>query len=302
MESKLHILLGTDKGKSFDLEYGIVYTVGRSPDNDIQIKDKNISRYHLKIQCKENKYFITDLNSKNGTFISGEDISPGIEVEVEEEIPVVIGMNVIGLGEGCKTWLKSFLDCVGICSKTDENGEISKSYGVKVIKKKLGFIYDMNNILMESKDINEISEKMLECIFNLFKGADRCVIILINAETEEISNVIYRSKKSLNDPAKAYNHELVEQALLLNKAVMASDSYDKDEEDDESTRSLQLKNIRSAVCVPMNSPLQKKRGAIYIDSIGRSKGFQKNDIALLRDISGRVALTMDHLSLDERLM
>ena len=116
MESRLHILLGTDKCKSFDLEYGKIYTVGRSPDNDIEIDDKNISRYHLKIQCKENKYFITDLNSKNGTFVAGKDISPGIEVEVEEEIPVVIGMNIIGLGKGCKTWLKSFLDCVGICS------------------------------------------------------------------------------------------------------------------------------------------------------------------------------------------
>ena len=298
MESRLHILLGTDKGKSFDLEYGKIYTVGRSPDNDIEIDDKNISRYHLKIQCKENRYFITDLNSKNGTFVAGKDISPGIEVEVEEEIPVVIGMNIIGLGKGCKTWLKSFLDCVGICSETDENGEISKSYGINLIKKKLGFIYDMNNILMESKDMNEISEKMLECIFNLFKGAGRCVIILINAETKEISNVVCRSKKPLNNPTKAYNRELVEQALLLNKAVMVSDSYD---EDDEITKCLQLKNIRSAMCVPMNSPLQA-RGAIYIDSLGKSNGFRKNDIALLEDISGRVALTMDHLSLDERLM
>jgi len=120
----LHILLGTDEGKFFDLKYGKIYTVGRSPDNDIQIEDKNISRYHLKIQCKENKYFITDLNSKNGTFVSGEDISPGFEVEVEEGIPVVVGMSIIGLGKGRKIWLKSFLDGVGICSETDENGEI----------------------------------------------------------------------------------------------------------------------------------------------------------------------------------
>jgi adenylate cyclase len=290
----LHILLGTDEGKFFDLKYNKIYTVGRSPDNDIQIEDKNISRYHLKIQCKENKYFITDLNSKNGTFVSGEDISPGFEVEVEEGVPVVVGMSIIGLGKGRKIWLKSFLDGVGICSEPDENGEILKSYGVKAIKKKVGFIYDMNNILMESKDINEISEKMLECIFNFFKGADRCVIILIDAETEEISNVIYRSKNPLDDHAKVYNHELVEQALILNKAVMVSDSYAEDAENNEFTKSLQLNQIRSAICVPMNSPLQK-RGAIYIDSLGISNGFRKNDIDLLQDISSRMALTMDHL-------
>jgi len=298
MESSLHILFGTDKGKSFDLKYGKVYSVGRSSDNDIQIKNKNISRYHLKIQYKESKYFITDLNSKNGTFVAGKDISPGIEVEVGEKIPIVIGMNVIGLGEGCKSWIKNFLDSIDICSETDENGKISKSYGVMEVKKNIGFIYDMNNILMESKDINKILEKMLECIVNLFKGVDRCAIILIDAATGKISNVIYRSKKPLDDPAKAYNRELVEQALILNKAVMFSDSYD---EDDEITQSLQLENIRSAVCVPMNSP-RRKRGVIYMDSLERSYRFRKNNIALLQDISGRVAHTMDYLSLDERLV
>ena len=300
MGSRLHVLLGTDKGKVFDLESDKVHTLGRSSDNDIQIKDKNISRHHLKIQCKNNKYFIEDLNSKNGTFISGRDITPGIEVEVDEKNPIVVGMNVIGLGEGCGSWIKNFLETVDGRSKTDEKDEISKSYGVMEIKKNIGFIYKMNNILTESKDINEISQKMVGCIVNLFKGVDRCAIILVDAVTKKISNVIYQSKIPLGDPSKAYNSELVEHALILNKSVMISDSYDEFEGDGETTKSLQLKNIRSAICVPMNSP-RHKRGAIYIDSLEKSYRFLKKDIFLLEDISSRVALTMDYLSFDEKL-
>ena len=300
MKSRLHILLGKDRGKTFDLENGKIYTVGRLPGNDIQIDDKSVSRFHLKIQFKDNKYFITDFNSKNGTFVAGKDIASGIEVELDEKNPIVIGMNVIGLGKTCGSWLKNFLEAVDIGSENDKDVKISKSYGVVEIKKQMAFIYDVNNILGESKNINEISEKMLECIVNLFKKVDRCAVILINSETKEIENVIYRSKKPLADPSKAYNIELVEQALSLNKAVMVSDSYDEYDEYDIITKSLQLKNIRFAMCAPMNSPLQT-RGAIYVDSIGGLYGFLKNDMALLENIGGRVALALDHLSQESRL-
>jgi adenylate cyclase len=302
MEPRLYILFGTDKGKTFDLKYDKIYTVGRSPDNDIQIKDKTVSRHHLTIQYKESKYLITDLNSKNGTFITGKDISAGIEVEVEDKIPIVIGMNVIGLGEECGSWLKNFLDSIDNRSEIDKDKKVSKSYGIMEIKKNIRFIFDMNNILLESKDINEILEKMLECLSNLFKDVDRCAIVLIDGETEDISKVISRSKKSFDDPAKAYNHDFVEQALILNKPVIFSDSYDGDHyEDDETTKSLRLESIRSAVCVPLNSP-RLKRGALYMDSPDRSYRFRKNDIALLENICCRVALTMDYLSLDEKLV
>lgn len=295
MTSKLYILSGTDKGKSFDLEHDSIYYVGRSPENDIQIKDENISNYHLKVHYRENKYFIADLNSKNGTFIAEKDISPVVEVEVKEGMPIVIGMSVIGLGEGCETWLKSFLDSVGIGNETYENGRFSKSYGVRIIKKKLGFIYDINNILIESKDKNEVSEKMLERISNLFEEIDGCLIILIDIEAEEIFNVLCQSQKTLEHPTTEYNRELVEQALVLNKAVGASDTCDKDY---DITKSSQLKkNIRSAACVPICSPVYQNTGAIYIDSLARPYGFRKNELDLLKDISGIVGLAIDHLSL-----
>ena len=86
--------------KAFQLEGNSAY-LGRSPDNSIQIKDRFISRRHLKILMKDNIYTIVDLHSKNGTFIDGKQITPGIEIEVKEGIPIVIGMSVISMGKPC---------------------------------------------------------------------------------------------------------------------------------------------------------------------------------------------------------
>jgi len=296
MEFKLCILVGKCQGESFKLEPGKEYTVGRHSDNDIKIVDDNISRNHFKMQIKGYKYFITDLYSKNGTFVDGKDLSPGIETEVKEGVPIVIGMTILGLGAVCELCLKPFLDSAGFNSEMSEGEEDIELSRVMTIKKNLEFIYNVNNSLMESKDLKEISKKLLNNVFNHLKRIDRCVIVLIDDQTREISNIIYRSRKPIDDSKKIYNKELVEEALIMNKPVMVKDSYNIEDADDKVTETLQLMKIRSAMCIPIVG-CYGIRGAIYVDSLERPNGFRTSDVALLIDVSGRAALVMDNLSL-----
>ncbi|MGD9042046.1 MAG: FHA domain-containing protein, partial [Desulfobacteraceae bacterium] len=62
--AKLYILNGPEIGRSFELREMATY-VGRSSDNDIQIRDKTVSRRHLKIVKRGSRYLITDLDSRN---------------------------------------------------------------------------------------------------------------------------------------------------------------------------------------------------------------------------------------------
>jgi predicted component of type VI protein secretion system len=73
--------------------------VGRSAITDVQIKDRYVSREHLLLRKSGDKLLVMDLKSKNGTFINGKQIRPGTEVEVKEGDSIVVGLNVICLGE-----------------------------------------------------------------------------------------------------------------------------------------------------------------------------------------------------------
>jgi hypothetical protein len=294
-ESKLYILVGKGESESYRLIPDKVYMVGRHSTNEIIIFDKNVSRNHFTIQVKDDRYFIMDLGSKNGTFVEGKELIPGIETEVKEGVPIVVGMTILGLGEDCKSSLKPFLDSAGFSAEVNEYGMFIKPLRVKAVKKNMEFIYNMNKCLMESKDRDEIFTRLLDGIFDLFKRVDRCVIIAIDDQTGEFINIMYRSRKPVDDPNKIYNRELVEKALMINEPVMVKDSNKSEDEDAKVTESLQLMKIRSAMCVPINS-FYSIRSAIYVDSLSRPKGFRKNDLALLRDISGRVALAMDNVS------
>lgn len=49
-------------------------TLGRSSDNNVEIKDKSISAHHAKIVTYFNTSYIEDLNSTNGTLLNGKPV------------------------------------------------------------------------------------------------------------------------------------------------------------------------------------------------------------------------------------
>jgi hypothetical protein len=49
-------------------------TLGRAPDNDIVLAGDGISRYHARIEPGAASHAVTDLGSKNGTFVNGTAI------------------------------------------------------------------------------------------------------------------------------------------------------------------------------------------------------------------------------------
>ncbi|MFH1421778.1 MAG: FHA domain-containing protein [Planctomycetota bacterium] len=68
------------------------YIIGRARDADIQLNDIKVSRVHSKVVVKDNRYFITDNNSRNCTYVNGEKIETRELVDGDQ---VRIGFSVL---------------------------------------------------------------------------------------------------------------------------------------------------------------------------------------------------------------
>lgn len=66
-----------------------VYTIGRKPiakdttEVDFSIDDKCVSRNHARIEYKNDKFYITDNDSLNGTFINGIKLASNTPYELK---------------------------------------------------------------------------------------------------------------------------------------------------------------------------------------------------------------------------
>jgi hypothetical protein len=71
---------GEQKGEDFRIREG-QNTLGTSAEAEIVVKDNTVSGKHASIRYKESKFFLTDLDSTNGTFLND-----GTESVVREEL------------------------------------------------------------------------------------------------------------------------------------------------------------------------------------------------------------------------
>ena len=66
--------------------------IGRSPDNDLMLRDPATSGHHARIERRATQFWIVDLGSTNGTLVNGEPIQ---EKELNHGDRITIGQNAV---------------------------------------------------------------------------------------------------------------------------------------------------------------------------------------------------------------
>jgi pSer/pThr/pTyr-binding forkhead associated (FHA) protein len=95
---KLIVRFGNAVITEYDLAGKTSVTVGRKPENDLQIESPVISGQHLRLTREGEIYKIEDLNSTNGTYLNGRQIS---KAEVNHGDIIEIGRhNILFVVEG----------------------------------------------------------------------------------------------------------------------------------------------------------------------------------------------------------
>ncbi|MFO7735760.1 MAG: FHA domain-containing protein [bacterium] len=84
---------GKYKGGEFHLSFADSLTLGRDITSDVAVVDERVSRVHAIIKSKDEKAFITDQNSTNGTLLNGDKLEGNKPVELSPGDKVSIGAS-----------------------------------------------------------------------------------------------------------------------------------------------------------------------------------------------------------------
>lgn len=287
---KIYIMNGPDKGRTFEVDEEAAL-VGRAPDNDIRVMDKSVSRKHLKVVRRGEKFYVTDLGSKNGTFVDGMRITGGKEYEVREGMPIAVGKTFLSIGKAYPDDVLEALDSIDLFKELDGEEKNEVRDRPMTAKMNMELIYKVSNVLTQSLNMKEVMEKILHYILELLKRIDRGMIILIDQETGKTSEVISIIKSSKEESKSAYSRSIVEKVLTERTPVSVRDTLV--EKEINLSESIRINGIRSIMCVPLVSR-SKVMGVVYVDSVTRPNGFRKEDLDLLTALSSPAAVAIEN--------
>lgn len=165
--------------------------------------------------------------------------------------------------------------------------------------KVLFVLYEISRQLNSIQDFSELLDKIMDLIFMVI-DADYGFLILRGDDDQELIPVVVKSKEGaprdksgLKASHTIINKVIQDKVALLTSNAMADSRL-------LHAKSLLMKQIRSAMCVP----LWKKDqiiGVIQLDSIRLDNQFTEDDLELLKAIGSQMAMIIEQASLNEQI-
>jgi phosphoserine phosphatase RsbU/P len=291
--AKIQVLEGPMSGAQFDIDKEVVF-VGRSPGNDIRIRDDAVSRRHLKIFSVESCYFIEDLKTKNGTMINGEALDAGFARFITENDRIQLGSTVIRLdGIGVNRPPITVEEIEPHTSERVEEPGNSKVYRGEERRsrafKEMNFIYDLLQPMGEKSSINKLLEKVTEFLFENYPRIDRVSTFLFDDEKNKMEEVVSRSKKENDKKRSSYTKAILDQVVQDGKIVTVYLKADAAREG--FTNDLDTLAVMAVICLPLMTG-DKVRGAINIEGFRESNPLRKEDFLLMKTIKSLLEVSL----------
>ena len=289
-------------------EYPLVAfnTIGRHPDNTVQVLDRIVSKEHCRItRGPHGGYVLRDIGSLNGSFVNGERVNEhplktGDEItlgnttlrfEDDEEPPQTVG-NVTMMTDQLQSQVRSRVDASAHFLPA---GQITNVDALRADYEKLRIAHELSQKISVDTDLDEILQKIVDETFQLIR-ADRAVILLYDSDTG-VLNPRYVKQKREGEEIHL-SSSILEEVKNNKRAVLSSDAML--DERFKAAKSIIMQGIRSTMCVPL---LYRDRfvGAMHMDSMLTTGAFTEKDLTLFQGIATQAAIAIENHRLAKKI-
>jgi serine phosphatase RsbU (regulator of sigma subunit)/pSer/pThr/pTyr-binding forkhead associated (FHA) protein len=305
--------------KTFPLE-GAAVRVGRTADSEIPLDHHGISRDHAIITHEgEMGYYITDCDSRNGTFINGRAIKEktkltdgdllrfcDLELVFFEDDHPSRDLLQLPPSEIRKQQNEAQVSRIIVADSGPNEGYIVKSKIPLDEKRpaltsakasvKLRAMIDISRNLGAAVD--QVLPQIVENLLKIFLQADCAYILLHDEQTQRLELKAFLHRDPSNHESFRISRSILEK-VSQTKAAILSDDVANDSRF-EPTDSIISYNICSIMAVPiMDYDQSEVLGVIQVDARSRGQKFTYEDLDLLVSLAYQVAVSYQNARLHE---
>ena len=281
-------LQGPELGRTYALASDETI-LGRQHDSTICLLGRAISRHHARITRLDGHWLIEDLDSSNGTFLNGQRLPPHAPARLTERDTLQIGPYVFGLRQPAATAPPSEPELV---IRETVNATIHQTLLGPDPTAKLQVVLDIAHHLARTLNVDELLDKLLAKVMQLFPQADRALAIL-----KEGDGLVLRAQNARRPQGDdfPFSRTIVRRALSEGVGLISDDV--KQDQRFHASQTLAGLELRSMMCVPMIDADGKRLGVLQIDRYGKGYGFNVEDLQLLTAIALQVAVVLENVAL-----
>jgi signal transduction histidine kinase/pSer/pThr/pTyr-binding forkhead associated (FHA) protein len=323
----LLVLQGPDKGRRFELPDKPAL-IGRE-SRQLPLGDNTVSRRHCELRPGDNdQWILRDLASSNGTWVNGQRVDNTAKLRLGDQIRVGRTLLVFGAQPGVTRASSGNVSLAGAESgmdsaiintlpSNDDSIVLAVPEPAAAAMANLKILYRLSAALGSSFSIDQALEVVMDLVFEHVK-ADRGVIMIWNAHTQELVPKIARLREEGQDPADTRSgvattpstiqasRTIVNHVLTAGEGVLSSNAMSDPRF--SAGKSVHDLGIRSALCVPIKARRLDHRlddpnvndevvGVIYIDSSVRNFTYSTDQLRLLTVIGMQAGLAIQNASL-----
>lgn len=304
----LEFVKGVNQGTRKEL-VGDRIVFGRNADCGVVLNAPAVSREHAVIRKINGKFYIEDLNSRNGTELNGPTNKIKARTALKDGDQICICGNLMIYYEAApKPKLPEHMKSSKADDADDKDNStveatIQSSSSKQILEaqpsERLAMLLEIGVELTQTIKTDDLLPKIVDRLFQVFRQADRGFIIV--KEDNKLLAKVVRTRRSDEDDKTRFSRKIVNRCLETGQAILSEDASSDAQFD--MSQSIADCKIRSMVVAPMlgrsNGPAV---GVIQLDTQDRFKKFSQDDLRLLMAVAAQAGVAIENARMHESLI
>ena len=307
------IIATSQDGATQEWDLAALNTVGRHPDNSIQILDRIVSKEHAQIVRQANgRFLFRDLGSLNGSFFGqnrltehllnhGDELTLGsTQLKFVMETPTEQSLKQVTIGPiTVESVVRAKLDA-GTSSDFLPEKQIESVEALRGDYEKLRIGHELNRAIGGVLDLEQLLPKILDKSFEML-SADRGVILLLEEGTLTPRYVKHKhgaKGKSESEQQIVLSTSILAEVQQNKRAVLSSDA--SMDSRFSGKQSIIMQGIRSTMCVPLLHG-SELLGIMHLDSQIATNAFTDKDLQIFTGIATQAASAIQNARLAKKI-
>jgi sigma-B regulation protein RsbU (phosphoserine phosphatase) len=269
--------------------------VGRAATSHLRLPDSSVSRTHARITLKAGNVSVTDLESSNGTFVNGTQISGTKEIKLNDTISFAdVELKLVEStppaetvyspnGSSIESSSVTLEEIFGPTARADERTNLFR------------ILAEAGELLATQRPLDELYRVTLDLVQKV-AASDRTVILLVEEGADEPTIVASHLKPGVAEGDLVLSRTMVRRVLEERTALLTSDA--QQDPRFQQQQSIVSQGIRSAMAAPLFDN-EKVIGLLYADTTDPGSWYTRDELRTFTALANLIGVKITQSRLAE---